>query len=297
MAFGDRLASTAARGVGWYTGNSNAGNFVGNMFDAYGAQVNADDANELTAEQVANQRMLIQNQIALGNDRAGWEKGLREGIYGNISDQKATFEQVMASLGGRAIVDQGSIDQDYGNLRNQYREDVFTLMDRVNSQGYANNLARGMGDSAIEGDRKYATAQQFQPELQKADTQAYNDAIARAASLDQTVGANRQSILGEYDFVTNNPMKNALELYKNAGDANSSYYAGSMASANGLKTAATAQTGAQKALGNAYANINTQLPGQISSWLESQRPAPTYQQLFNNATANNAGMRSQGDFT
>ena len=61
-------------------------------------------------------------------------------------------------------------------------------------------------------------------------------------------------------------MKNALELYKNAGDANSSYYAGSMASANGLKTAATAQTGAQKALGNAYANINTQLPGQIAAY-------------------------------
>ena len=277
MAFGDRLASTAARGIGWYTGNSSTGNFFGNAIDAYGAQIDADDAQQLTDEQIAIQRNLIRNQIALSQDRAGWEKGLRENIYGDIDSQKNIYSQVMGSMGGRQVVDPASINTDYGNLREQYREDVFTLMDRVNSQGYANNLARGVGDSGIEGDRKFATAQQFQPELLKADNAAYADAIARASSLDQTVGANRSAILGEYDFVTNSPMKNALALYSKAGDANASLNGGAYASANAMKTAGLAQKSAQKSLGTAYGNILTQLPGQIAGWQGKQYAEPPRQ--------------------
>jgi hypothetical protein len=183
-------------------------------------------ASALTAEQLAIQ----QEMLDMAKLREGYDKEMREDQKKQIEDYMATLKEVFDRLGAREVIDPVSIQNDANIYFDQNMNDLNRSIDRVNSQGYAQQASRGMGDSSVNDDRKEELTREYSDLISKARTDAQGRAFDKATKSEALTNQNRSNITSEYDQYFAKPfdMMNMSRKSDGAGALNS---AGTMTNA------------------------------------------------------------------
>ena len=268
MALGDQWLEGAIRTAGWMSDDPSyqaAGNFVGNLLSAHNSQADMDAANAETEQQRAIIGAIMMQQAQVAQANAQRQQAVGDAIYSNTATQQQVMQGAFNALGAPTVIDEAAINARYGDLNNQYQQDVLDAAAFTNSQGYANNLAKGMGDSSIEGDRKYVAATQLAKAMSAARNQAYADAISQMGGLDNTLAANRGNIMKSYGDLYNVPLANQLTYYKAMPDSANAYYSAGITGNNLLNQTQEWGTQAGKSAGDGWATFNTQTPKQMAA--------------------------------
>jgi hypothetical protein len=111
------------------------------------------------------------------------------------------MQQAYAYLGTPYTVNPSQIQKDYLTLREQNFGDINKAVNLVSSRTWAGNIAKGMGESTLNNDQQAEIVAKFAPEFMKADQAAYDQAIQRSSSMQDTIQKGRSNLLNEMGTV------------------------------------------------------------------------------------------------
>ena len=180
----------------------------GALFNAgtalWGASETAS-ANSANSAMQAEQMAIQKEMLDMARLREGFDTNMRDDQKDQIAKYQATLQQVFNRLGAREQVTPQSIQNDTNTYFDQNVSDLNNVIDRVNSQGYANQRSRGMLDSSVESDRKRELTNKYSDLMGKARTDAQTRAVSKATDYENILNTNRTNITGEYDQFYSKP--------------------------------------------------------------------------------------------
>lgn len=156
-------------------------------------------ANAISAEMQKEQMALTKEMLDMAKLREDYDTELRDDQKLQIDKYQKTLKDVFDRLGTRKVVTADSIRGDANNFFDQNVGDLNQVIDRVNSQGYANQRSRGMLDSSVEDDRKRELTTKYAGLMSSARTDAQDRAFKKASDFESLTDLNRSNITGEYD--------------------------------------------------------------------------------------------------
>ena len=161
----------------------------------------SSDNSAMQAEQMQIQRELLD----MARLREGYDIDMRTDQQTQMRNYQATLKNVFDRLGARSQVTPQSIQNDTNTYFDQNVNDLNNVIDRVNSQGYANQRSRGMLDSSLESDRKRELTTKYADLMGKARTDAQTRAVSKATDYENLLNTNRANITSEYDRYYSKP--------------------------------------------------------------------------------------------
>ena len=161
----------------------------------------SSDNSAMQAEQMQIQRELLD----MARLREGYDIDMRTDQQTQMRNYQATLKNVFDRLGARSQVTPQSIQNDTNTYFDQNVNDLNNVIDRVNSQGYANQRSRGMLDSSLESDRKRELTTKYADLMGKARTDAQTRAVGKATDYENLLNTNRANITSEYDRYYSKP--------------------------------------------------------------------------------------------
>jgi len=192
----------------------------GALFNAgtalWGASETAS-ANSANSAMQAEQMAIQKEMLDMARLREGFDTNMRDDQKDQIAKYQATLQQVFNRLGAREQVTPQSIQNDTNTYFDQNVSDLNNVIDRVNSQGYANQRSRGMLDSSVESDRKRELTNKYSDLMGKARTDAQTRAVSKATDYENILNTNRTNITGEYDQFYSKPFDMMSNSRKNDG--------------------------------------------------------------------------------
>ena len=192
----------------------------GTLFNAgtalWGASETAS-ANSANSAMQAEQMAIQQEMLDMARLREDFDISMRDDQKDQIAKYQATLQQVFNRLGAREQVTPQSIQKDTNTYFDQNVSDLNSVIDRVNSQGYANQSSRGMLDSSVESDRKRELTTKYADLMGKARTDAQTRAVSKATNYETILNTNRDNITGEYDQFYSKPFDMMGATRKNDG--------------------------------------------------------------------------------
>ena len=170
-----------------------------------------------------------------------------------IDRYQKTLKGVFERLGSRQSVNEQTIRSDMDTYYNQNLGDLNNVIDRVNSQGYANQRSRGMLDSSVEDDRKRELTNKYAGLMSTARTDAQDRAFKKASDYETLVSTNRSNIMGEYDNLYTQPF-NMMNTARKSDGQGALTGAGNVASSVAASAQANA-TNTANAFGRELENL------------------------------------------
>lgn len=170
---------------------------LGQGFDFYQARRQAkQDEAELRRQQTL-QRNIMNQQMAMAQQRAGEETALRQGVVDRTRLLEQALMQAREAMGQSPVATQDDINREYQSISEMMKDEYGNVIDRVSSQGFADAIAKGMDRSDRFRDEQRDLSRQSAQELRKIDQEAYNAAISRLASNIDTIQKGRTNRLKE----------------------------------------------------------------------------------------------------
>ena len=176
-------------------------NVAATLFGASETSRTNSISEKMQAEQVAIQKEMLE----MGKLRESYDTDMRQDQKDMIDRYQKTLKGVFERLGSRQSVNEQTIRGDMDTYYNQNLGDLNNVIDRVNSQGYANQRSRGMLDSSVEDDRKRELTNKYAGLMSTARTDAQDRAFKKASDYETLVSTNRSNIMGEYDNLYTQP--------------------------------------------------------------------------------------------
>ena len=170
---------------------------LGQGYDFYQARRQAkQDEAELRRQQTL-QRNIMNQQMAMAQQRAGEETALRQGVVDRTRLLEQALMQARQAMGQSPVATQDDINREYQSISEMMKDEYGNVIDRVSSQGFADAIAKGMDRSDRFRDTQRELGQQSAEELRKIDQEAYNAAINRTQANLDTIYSGREKRLGE----------------------------------------------------------------------------------------------------
>lgn len=261
MAFGDTVGKIA----GSFYEDGSAGQvragMYGNLFDVGMAYLQ----NRRDQQQAANDRyiqtQLAQKQMQMAAEKAAEETALRQRTLDRAAMLDTELKAAAAKLGPRVGVNAGDIAQNYSTFRTQIMEDYGRTLDRINSIGFADNIARGMDASTAEDERRADLARRAATELPQLDQAAFDAAINRSQAYAGALNYGREDTMREISDRTNAVANMEAGLLSNNAPtmmANAATTYGNL-----FNTSNQAAADSQTFLGNAVGRFNEKIAPNI----------------------------------
>ena len=206
-------------------------------------------SEKMQAEQVAIQKEMLE----MGKLRESYDTDMRQDQKDMIDRYQKTLKAVFERLGSRQSVNEQTIRGDMDTYYNQNLGDLNNVIDRVNSQGYANQRSRGMLDSSVEDDRKRELTNKYAGLMSTARTDAQDRAFKKASDYETLVSTNRSNIMGEYDNLYTQPF-NMMNTARKSDGQGALAGAGNVASSVAASAQANA-TNTANAFGRELENL------------------------------------------
>jgi len=182
-------------------GTSDWASFTGNLLDAGMSYLDKEEADKNRNAALAYQRQIMaQEQAQVAKDNA-LNDAIKQEILQKSANLQEALKQAYDYLGMPYQPNMASVTSDYAQLRNQMTGDLDKLAGMALSKGYANNIARGMGDSTLQEDEQANLVRKLADQYAKVDQTAYDQAIARSKSTTDLLNATRGDTLSEIDTV------------------------------------------------------------------------------------------------
>lgn len=203
MAFGDTVGKIA--GSFYETGSREAvrANLYGNLFDLGMSYVQNRRDQQAAANDRYIQEQLVQKQAQLASQKAAEETQLRQRTLDRAAALDLELKTAAAKLGPRVGVNPGDIAQNYQTFHAQIMDDYNRTLDRINSQGYADMIARGMDRSTADLDRRAELARSAADALPGLQQAAFDAAINRSTSYADALNYGRDDAMREISDRTN----------------------------------------------------------------------------------------------
>ena len=192
----------------------------GTLFNMGTALMGASEASSANSANSAMQReqMAIQKEMLdMARLREGYDIDMRTDQQDQMKNYQATLQEVFNRLGARDQVTSQSIQNDTNTYFDQNVNDLNSVIDRVNSQGYAGQSSRGMLDSTVESDRKRELTTKYADLMGKARTDAQTRAVGKATDYENILNGNRANITSEYDQFYSKPFDMMTTARKSDG--------------------------------------------------------------------------------
>ncbi len=269
MSLGDRMLGVATKILGSWSGDPSdlaAGNFVSNILDVMGTDADLADANARTEAAYQLAQGLALQTSEQGMRDAAYNTALRDAIYGNIASQEDIMFKAFNAIGAPNVVNPDVLNARTAALETQYLDDVNAAAALTNSQGYADNIMRGVGDSTLEDTRRVVSAKNLARERMQARNQAYADAVGQETARESLFAANRGNIMKQYADLYNVPLANKLKLYEEAPNYNNAFYTAGGLANNVYGKVQDYGKSAAKAAGTAWTDFGKQLAGQMDDY-------------------------------
>lgn len=187
--------------------------FTGNLLDAGTNYLKETEAEKQRKAALAyQQRIMAQEQAQAAKDNA-LNDAIKQEILQKSANLQEALKQAYDYLGMPYQPNMQSVTSDYAQLRNQMTGDLDKLAGMALSKGYANNLAKGMGDSTLQEDEQANLVRKLADQYAKVDQSAYDQAIARSQSTTNLLNSTRGDTLSEIDTIYGgNNIKNLQNL-------------------------------------------------------------------------------------
>ena len=174
---------------------------LGQGYDFYQARRQAkQDEAELRRQQTL-QRNIMNQQMAMAQQRAGEETALRQGVVDRTRLLEQALMQARQAMGQSPVATQDDINREYQSISEMMKDEYGNVIDRVSSQGFADAIAKGMDRSDRFRDTQRELGETSAEELRKIDQEAYNAAISRLGSNLDVLYQGRDKRLGEIEDV------------------------------------------------------------------------------------------------
>ncbi len=170
---------------------------VGAGYDYYEAQKKAKQDRLDYEDALARQQAITNQQLQLAQRRAAEEQSLRGGIVNRSQMLEQAINQARLAMGELPAVTQNDINQNYQQIRGMYQDDLNETIDRVSSQGFAKAISQGMDRSDRFRDEERDLSRTYASELRKMDQEAYNAAINRVGTNQQTLMDGRKNVYAD----------------------------------------------------------------------------------------------------
>ena len=120
---------------------------LGQGYDFYQARRQAkQDEAELRRQQTL-QRNIMNQQMAMAQQRAGEETALRQGVVDRTKLLDQALMQARQAMGQSPVATQDDINREYQSISEMMKDEYGNVIDRVSSQGFADAIAKGMDRS------------------------------------------------------------------------------------------------------------------------------------------------------
>jgi len=180
----------------------------GTLFNMGTALMGASEtasASSANSAMQAEQMQIQREMLDMARLREGYDIDMRTDQQTQMRNYQATLKNVFDRLGARSQVTPQTIQNDTNTYFDQNVNDLNNVIDRVNSQGYANQRSRGMLDSSLESDRKRELTTKYADLMGKARTDAQTRAVGKATDYENLLNTNRANITSEYDRYYSKP--------------------------------------------------------------------------------------------
>jgi hypothetical protein len=199
MAIGSFLGNVGNKLLGGEAGGW--AQLIGQGVDVFEADANARQADAERQVALANQAKYLQYMMETDSQNRADYLALRDRLLQESSNLGAAMQQAYAYLGTPYTVNPSQIQKDYLTLREQNFGDINKAVNLVSSRTWAGNIAKGMGESTLNNDQQAEIVAKFAPEFMKADQAAYDQAIQRSSSMQDTIQKGRSNLLNEMGTV------------------------------------------------------------------------------------------------
>lgn len=199
MAIGSFLGKVGGTLIGGDAGNWL--NLLGEGYDVYNAESNAKQADADRRAMIAQNQQQLDYMMATDQISRAEYNALRDRLLTESTNLATALGQAYNYLGKPYAVDPQRVQMDYMTIRDQNFGDIRDAMELASSRAFANNIAKGMGDSTLNDDDQRKVIATFMPEFNKADQQAYDMALNRATSMQSAIQAGRNNLLNEVNTV------------------------------------------------------------------------------------------------
>lgn len=255
MGFGSIISGLGGAIFGGGSTGASVSNVLGSGLDAFLSFRSQQDAQKLLNQQIAQGGQVSAQALALAQRQAKFDEDLRKQLLNRSAQIDDALKKALKQLGPRAAITQSQIATDQDLLERQFLEDLNRTLDRVNSQGFAENIRRGVSESTAEQERRRDLTNRFFPAVLQARNTAAEEAIRRAAARETAVAGSRQNILGELSGVLNEPFNRGVQVLAGIPNPAGALSVGGTASAGLADLASTQADANAAALGSALDSL------------------------------------------
>lgn len=222
------------------------------------------------------QEQMISNALREGKIDRIEAKRLRGNLINANKQLSANMSQALTNLGPMFKADPGQLMRDYDRLRESRYQNVDRAVDRAASMGHANRIRTGRDRGGFAIDQTREMAEHAQDLYDKADIEAYNEAMRRTDAYTNLMNKHRTPYMDEIQHVSQFPVntwKEALQVnIPKTGYATAAQMYGGMANQQlapmmGQAVAGYTNLGNQQmGLGQNYGNVAGQMHGQVQPY-------------------------------